>query len=351
MIARGGARIAAALAFGLSAASAAAPDAAPIAAAADHHLHIQGAEVTAMLNAAAAATPERFRRLNPDILKTRTGDDALAALDAAGIARGVLLSEAYMFASRFSALPPAEVARLTRIENARTVAAALASRGRLLAFIGVNPLHESSVAEMRYWACRPGVTGVKAQLGNTGFDPRSPDHRARLARMFDIARESGMAIAVHVRSANDYPVADVDAFIGTVLPHAGSTPVQIAHGGGQGRLDEATVAALARYADAIARKAPGTGKLVFDLAVIVDADTDPHLAARYARTMRAIGIERFVFGSDWPSLHSPREYGRLLQAGLPLDRAEWRRLLGNHAPYFDARKTAGACAGKGPADR
>lgn len=307
----------------------------PRAPAADHHLHIQGPEVTVQINKAAAEAPERFERLNQDLLKTRTLPDVLKTLDEAGIRQGVLLSEAYMFASRFSTLPPAEAARLTRIENADTVAAAQASGGRLLAFVGINPLSDFAMDELRYWACRPGVTGIKVQLGNAGFDPRSPDQVARLARIFAFARDNRLAIVAHVRSEADYPVSDVDTFIDRILPFAGNTPVQIAHGGGSGRLDAAAVAAISRYADAIRLKRPGTRNLVFDVAlIVVDEKTDPALTSAYAAKMREIGMKRFVFGSDWPTLYSPSQYSDVLQSKLSLTRREWAGLLGNRAPYF-----------------
>lgn len=313
--------------------------------AADHHLHIQGPEVTVQIKKAAADSPERFERLNKDLLKTRTLADVLKTLDEAGIRQGVLLSEAYMFASRFSTLPPAEAARLTRIENADTVAAAQASGGRLLAFIGINPLSDFAMDELRYWACRPGVTGIKIQLGNAGFDPRSSDHVERLARIFAFARDNRLAIVAHVRSEADYPVSDVDNFIDRILPFAGDTPVQIAHGGGSGRLDAAAVAAIGRYAEAIRHGKPGTKNLVFDVAlIVVDEETDPALILAYTAKMREIGMKRFVFGSDWPTLYSPARYSELLRSKLPLTRREWTKLLRNRAPYFSSSSRRGRAA-------
>nr|WP_246623743.1 amidohydrolase family protein [Sphingomonas colocasiae] len=315
--------------------------------AADHHLHIQGPEVTAELRKAAARSPERFERLDRQMLETRTLEDALRTLDQAHIRQGVLLSEAYMFASRFSTLPPAEATRLTRIENAATVAAARASGGRLLAFIGINPLSDFAMDELRHWACEPGVTGIKVQLGNSGFDPRSPDQVETLARVFAFARDNRLAIVAHVRSDADYPASDVDTFIEKILPFAGDSPVQIAHGGGSGRLDSAAVAAIARYTDAIRHRKPGTKNLVFDVAlIVVDEEADPALISAYSAQMREIGIKRFVFGSDWPTLYTPARYDRLLQSRLQLTHREWMRLFNNRAPYFrrGARHRHAACA-------
>jgi predicted TIM-barrel fold metal-dependent hydrolase len=325
-------------------AMAASPTSAPAAAAAepslppaavDHHLHIQGPEVTAVLREMAQRTPTMFSMLSPNILETRTARDALEALDAAGIREGVLLSEGYMFASPFAKALPADIDRLTRLENEYNVAAALNSGGRLHAFVGVNPLAENAVSELRHWAGRDGVTGVKLQLGNSGFDPRSATHLARLGALFEAAREARLPLVVHLRSIPDYSPADVQRFIDEVLPKAGDIPIQIAHAGGFGGLDEATLGALQTWAVAIRRQAPGTENLVFDLGLVIVSDkTDAEQARRLVAAIRAIGVERFVIGSDWPSVYTPDVHNRLLQSQLPLTRAEWKIILANRAPYL-----------------
>jgi predicted TIM-barrel fold metal-dependent hydrolase len=306
-------------------------------AAVDHHLHIQGPELTAELRRIAVRTPEVFKGIDPSMLNSRTGADALRVLDEAGIQQGVLLSVGYAFASPFAMTDKQDVARLTRLENEYNVAAALASGGRLKAFVGVNPLADGAVDELRYWAGRKGVTGMKMQLGNSGFDPRSSAHIAKLALLFDAARATGLSIVVHARSAEDYGCADAKRFIDEVLSHAGDLPVQVAHAGGYGGLDEATLAALSAYAAAIERNAAGTKNLVFDLAaVIIDDKTDTQRARRFVELVRGVGLSRFVMGSDWPGLYSPRKHNELTQSQLPLTAAEWRVILSNRAPYFTA---------------
>lgn len=301
----------------------------------DHHLHIQGPEVTAELRRMATRLPELFKGMDSSLLDTRTGTDALQALDEAGMKQGVLLSEAYLFASPFAKQDQLDIARLTRLENEYNVKAALASAGRLRAFVGVNPLADGALAELRYWAGRKGVTGVKLQLGNSGFDPRSSNDLAKLAAFFDTARIVRMPLVVHARGATEYGAEEAQRFIDQVLPHAGDLPIQLAHAGGGGGLDEATLAALSTYAAAIEHHAPGTQRLVFDLAlVVVDDNTDARLAQRFVELLRRIGPIRFVMASDWPTLYSPARHNQLTESQLPLTEAEWRVILCNHAPYF-----------------
>lgn len=305
------------------------------AASVDHHLHIQGPEVTAELRRMAARLPELFKGMDSSLLNTRTGADALRVLDEAGIKQGVLLSEAYIFASPFAQQDQLDIARLTRLENEYNVEAAQASAGRLRAFVGVNPLADGALDELRYWAGRKGATGVKLQLGNSGFDPRSSNDWVKLATFFDTARIVRMPLVVHARGATEYGAEEARRFIDQVLPHAGDLPVQLAHAGGGGGLDEATLAALSTYAAAIERHAPGTRRLVFDLAVVVtDGNTDARLAKRFVELLRRIGPTRFVMASDWPTLYSPARHNQLTESQLPLTEAEWRVILSNRAAYF-----------------
>lgn len=305
------------------------------AAVADHHLHIQGPALTAELKRIAARNPAVFTEIDNAILKERTGPDALRVLDEAGIKQGVLLSEAYMFASPLAAADKLDVARLTREENRFDVQAALASGGRLIAFVGIDPLNGNALDELRYWAHQRGVTGIKLHLANSGFKLDSTKDLSTLAQFVAEARKAQLPLVIHVRSAQAYSKDDVDQFIDKVLPNAEGLSVQIAHAGGWGGIDEPTLKALEAYSSAIARRSPGTEHLFFDLALIVLNDkTDPAILARFVALMRQIGIGRFVMGSDWPAKYTPRAYDSLLESQLPLTTSEWRQILLNRAPYF-----------------
>lgn len=312
-----------------------AEDKAPPPAIGDYHMHIQGPAITANLRRMKAARPEIFAGMSDDLMTERTGADALAILDKAGIRQGTLLSVAYMFASPLTQPAPADMAALTRQENAYNVAAGLASHGRLQAFVSVNPLASNAMDELNYWRGRPGVSGLKLHLANSGFDPRSPADVGKLAAVFAFAGRNALPIAIHVRNAKDYGAQDARTFIEQVLPGMGDVPVQIAHGGSWGELDQATVDALSLYADAIEKKAKGTGNLAIELALVVVNDkTDPALAVSFVAVMRRIGMERFILGSDWPAIYTPDQYYALLRTQLPLTAEEWAVIFRNEAPYF-----------------
>jgi predicted TIM-barrel fold metal-dependent hydrolase len=302
---------------------------------ADYHLHIQSQALSDALRHFAEHDPQIFAGLDRSLFRARTGTDALRLLDAAGIKYGVLLSEAYMFTSPIFHFQNMDTARMTREENAYNVAAAANSGGRLVAFISVNPMSSGAIREIDHWHRTGGASGIKLHLANSQFDFKSAKDIAALKQVFSEAKKCSFPIIIHLRNAQDYGAAQVDTFVNEVLPSAGGIPVQIAHGAGWGGLDEQTISALAAFSKAIAAHRPGTASLTFDLALVVfDEHTDPRLAQRFVAQMRAIGIERFAMGSDWPGKYTPGDYVRLAERVLPLKDAEWRVILAHRAGYI-----------------
>ena len=96
-----------------------------------------------------------------------------------------------------------------------------------------------------------------------------------------------------------------------------------------------TIAAVSAFSEAIAAHRPTTERLTFDLALVVfDEHTDTAKAQRFVDLMRKIGIERFVMGSDWPSVYTPGQYVRLADRVLPLGPQGWRVILAHRAAYI-----------------
>lgn len=309
-----------------------------IVSAADHHLHIQSDLATAEMRSVAERLPELFARLNPALLAPRDVADALAVLDDAGIEEGVLLSEGYIFSSPF-ATPGTEplAAERTRLENQFNVDAALRSNGRLKAFVGINPFSAFALDELRHWAGRPGVTGVKLHLGNSGFDPKSDEHVTTLANFFEEVGKVGLAVLVHVRHAGPYDPSDTVTFIERVLSRAPGATIQIAHGGAGGGVGDA-VEAITHFADAVTTRARGTEGLLVDLSCVLSVEPNSEEGssqlARFAQEARRLGLDRIVMGSDWPTLCSPREHDALIGSQLPFTPEEWLGIANNRASYL-----------------
>jgi predicted TIM-barrel fold metal-dependent hydrolase len=306
---------------------------------ADHHLHIQGPEITAALKKVVARDSSILGQTSAEVLNPRTGADVLRLMDAAGIHKGVLLSEAYMFGSPLFAPDKPDVAALTRAENAFNVAEAKQSGGRLVAFIGVDPISPTALPEIEHWSGH-GADGVKLHLANSFFDFGAPAQIDQLRDVFASAKAHRLPMIIHLRNRQQWGAAQANAFIDQILPAAEGLPVTIAHGAGWGSLDAPTTEALDAFAGAIAAKKPGTANLSFDLAVLVVPWTKPDDPARFVEAARRVGLERWQFASDWPAKFTPGEHLDFLAKTLPFAADEWRQIAAHTAPYLPHTRQA-----------
>ena len=306
----------------------------------DHHIHIFSPKSSAVLKAICKAVgptrcPEEISK------EPSTGDDVVHALDAAGIRKGVLLSGAYFFASPAAAVPSDKLAPEIRAENTFIVAQAKAHCGRLVPIISVNPLWPGAIAEIDHWGKVGGAAGLKLHLGNSGFDFRDPVQVRKLAAVFAAADRNHLAIIIHLQTQlSSYGPEDARIFLSRVLPSAPHVPVQIAHVGSGGGLDKGVLSVLAVFADAIRDKPTLTRHLVFDLAMVPDLFSNARKLSAAAsddvalgKTMRSIGLNRFVPGSDYTFGLDLRAYYSNQKASLALGDADWRAIAHNQAAY------------------
>jgi predicted TIM-barrel fold metal-dependent hydrolase len=307
----------------------------------DHHVHLASPALEDYVAKLNKLDPSAFEHLSPDIFSRPTAATLRRLLDKAGVKRAVLLSSGYLFLTGGKLANAATEERELRDENRFVVDAARHSHGRFVAFVAVNPFEANADEELAYWKDKPGVSGIKLHLGAAGFHASSPEQVAGLAKFFAAAREANLPLVVHLRGAGPFPKSEVQTFIANVLSQAGDLPVQIAHGGGYGGADPATIDSLTAFGEAIARRAPGTKNLVFDISGVVMPERDAEALGSseaqlrlFVAEMRRIGLDRFVMGSDWPAIGRIATYYALMRRKLPVTEAEWRRLCRNQAPYI-----------------
>lgn len=337
------------------------PDAAPTSGepgvVVDHHVHAFGPEVRSWLE----------RELDLPPLPELGVEALIQAMDEGGVARAAILSNAYFFA-RTTERQPAD-AEAFRAENSRVAAAVARYPERLVGFCGLNPLADEALAELARCGDDLGLTGIKLHLANSGVDLRNEEHLERLGQVFAAANRRGLGIVIHLRTANpDYGAEDARHFADRVLPLAPDVTVQVAHMAGWGGYDPATDAALGELA-----RPDLPPNVIFDLAAVVrpvrepgtpearelpeapdavpappapDATASPDATsvpaptwwpeARYERLveqMRALGIERIVFGTDWPEW-TAEAYRADLSTHLPLTLEEFAVIDRSWAPWF-----------------
>jgi predicted TIM-barrel fold metal-dependent hydrolase len=291
----------------------------------DHHQHLLSAAMTS-----AGQQPITAQKL-------------VASLDAAGIRRAVLLSNAYRFANPLlTTRVPDEYSRVVE-ENDWTAREAAKYPKRLVAFCGFNPLRDYALRELGRCARDPRFgRGIKLHFGNSDVDVDDPVDLAILRRLFRSANVAGMALVIHLRPSEaqkrPWGAKQARVFLDELLPAAPDVVVQIAHlaGGGGGSLEPAAEEALAVFASAFTQKDPRVNRLYFDVSGITGGVNSAPRAARIAQLLRTIGTKHLLYGSDGgdPTDPSPKD----ALAGfrkLPLMPVELRAIEANVASYLD----------------
>lgn len=272
--------------------------------AADLHLHI-GSQASADL--VGSLQPSSAR-------DSTTAQNALDALDAAGVDRGLVLSMAYLFGGpEARADQSLDEEEMVRAEN-DYVAAQLASVGdRLVGACSVNPLADYAHREVDRCLNVLGFGVLKLHFTNSDVDLRSDDHLARLEAVWQVLESEGAAAYVHMRTrAEDYGAQDAKRFIDDVIAPRPGVPVHVAHMSGWGGYDDATDEALGEFVTAIEEGRLDRQRIWFGLGAVVfqpeAAGADTALARtvreanqKLASRVRQLGTDRVTYATDWPS--------------------------------------------------
>ncbi len=297
----------------------------------DHHVHIHSPAILAILPD-YCASPGRASPCDPEFSTPLTAGDLLLAMDKAGIRRARVMSTAYLAESPMMVPPAPDHVAIVRKANDFTVALAREHRGRLEAYIGVNPLTATALWEIDRWHGDRNVAGVKIHLANSRFDYHQPDQVKTLATTVRAAAAARLRIMIHMRNrAAGYGAEEARIFLRDVLPAAQGTTVQIAHAAGWGGIDSATIDALGVFADACEQDRARCANLYFDLGAITPGAASGQNKTALVGLMRRIGIAHFLPASDWPFARDLRAYYAGL-ASLPLTRSEWRQIARNTGP-------------------
>jgi len=300
----------------------------------DHHMHLRSENSSAAWAALCEAMPAACGEL-PSSPPPTTAEDLIPLLDEAGLEGGAVLSIAYFFG--FPALVETEFndPALVRAENQFVADQVALYPARLSGFFSVNPLADYATEEVRYWAGRPELDGLKLHLANSDVDFEDRDHLARLSELFSVLDAHQASAVIHLRNRSpDYGYADATSFIDAVLVPAPNVVVQITHMGGWGGYDDATDSAAQAFLDAFADGRLDRQRIYFDLAAVVLANTSESQLETLGQRIREIGAERILFGTDWDALATPAETRLNLAALNFVDAKTWAIIIGNRAPWL-----------------
>jgi predicted TIM-barrel fold metal-dependent hydrolase len=204
----------------------------------------------------------------------------------------------------------------------------------------LNPLREYALAELQRCAHDPRLRrGIKLHFANSDVQLDNPVHVERLKRVFRAANQHHMAIVIHLRASiskrRPYGTPQARVFLEELLPLAPDVVVQVAHlaGSGSGEDDPAADEVMGVLAEAVGKHDLCTSQLWFDVSAVARGVT-PADALRIVSTLRRVGLDRILYGSDGAiEGNRPAEAWTAFRR-LPLTEAEFIQIAGNVAPYL-----------------
>lgn len=270
-------------------------------------------------------------------LPPRDGAELVRRLDAAGIARAVVLSVAYTYGDERKPIKEEDRDRMTREENDWTSAQVVANAPRLIGFCSANPLREAALAEIDRCLSLPRMKGIKLHFGNSGVSLRNPAHLGRIAQVFALAERRRVPVLVHMRARGgaDYGAEDARIFVDKLIPQAPDVDIIVAHLGGGGSYPAQVDEVMGAFAEAFQAADPRTARLYFDLAGVVEPDTSAADAASIARRIREVGASHVLYGSDTSPPGGTIAAGwQIFRSKVPISRAEIQTIADNRLEFI-----------------
>lgn len=300
----------------------------------DHHQHL-------MSEAARSVTVEWLRAIDTSFARRSESeplvdaDQLVRALDSAGIAKALVLSNAYWF-SRGATERSGEYQKV-KAENDWILAQTGRHPDRLYAACSVNPLRSHAVAEIERCAASGRFKALKVHFDASGVDVTNPEHVARVRRTFAAANRLRMPIVAHLQSeAGPYGGEQARIFLNDIMAGAPDVTVTVNHLWGGGLYGRGPANALAVFADAVQRGDPKTRHLTFDLAQASMMVRKHEERAQLVERMRQIGFNRLLYGSDGSQWNGvpPKQHWEEFRDCMPLTRAELDSVATNVAPHL-----------------
>lgn len=298
---------------------------------ADHHVHVLSPRLVGDWKSLGVP----FSR--PDEFYSST-----APLFERGVERALLLSMAYLYGSedfREMGLSPEDERERVRGENDFVAGLARATPERLVAFGAVDPMRPYAAEEARRCLDEAGMKGLKLHLLNSGVDLANGEHVARLASVVGVARERKAPVLIHLGTVEE---GEGERYVETLLRDvAGGVELYVAHLGGSGGYGAGAEEVMEAFARRIGPGGAFAGAPVFfevSAVVLVEESYDAQppdrvRLERLAEDLRAVGLERVLFGSDHP-VFDAQDYAHVLKERMALSAEEVERVLANRAPVL-----------------
>lgn len=202
----------------------------------------------------------------------------------------------------------------TKERNDALLAAVATDPQHYFAIASVHPADGLAALEEIDRLVRAGVRHLKFHPNSQEFDPAGPEFAAVLKK----ANEHRMILLVDCFNPMDRNHFSKLMMVALKNPQARFI---LAHMNMTDFRETASIGLL--------RKMRQAENIYFDLSVIASTYANSPLRQELVWTMRTIGMDRMIFGSDWP-FNTPEEALKAVQA-LKLSSSEQRQVLGENA--------------------
>ncbi len=304
------------------------PPAGPAGPVVDHHVHLLSPRLV-----------EDWKSLgvpfsHPDSVYTSlAGLLSDPALEGAMVASMGYLYGSASFRQQLALGPEEELAGVRR-EHDHLASEVRRAPGRVRGFCAVNPRRPYALGELTRCRDSLGLRGVKLHLGSADVDPRDTAHVAAVAAVAAWAETSHLPLLLHLDPERpELDLIHLEPLVSRVIDAHPALEVIVAHLGGSGGYGEWTRQVFRRLT-----RIPAAGRAApvwFELsAVVLDRPsegvppTTAAEAAQLARDLEAAGLDRILFGTDYP-LFTPAAYAETLRSRVPLGPGGWERVFAN----------------------
>lgn len=229
---------------------------------------------------------------------------ALIAIESVNLRRGVVLSNSYNpFTTKESA----------REKNEFVAKSMKKYPGVLSGACAVNPIRDWAMEEIRN-CHKDGLKVLKLHTVASGMDLTKPEDQTTLRQILAELKKLKMTLLVHGNFTNSY---EAKCLLKTLQEYP-DVRVIIGHGLGKD------------YDKLLEFTHPRFLVDVSGICVWTKTETERR---DYASAMRKIGLDRFIFGSDWPVFH-PAEIMSAVRK-LPLSSGEADQIIFDNGKLLD----------------
>jgi predicted TIM-barrel fold metal-dependent hydrolase len=202
----------------------------------------------------------------------------------------------------------------TRQQNDAVIAAAAASHGRFFPVASVHPLDGQAAFDEMARVAALGVRVIKLHPNSQNFDVADPAVAALAARA------GALHLILLFDSYKPWDASEIGKFLMLSVQNP-NTRFILAHMGWSQFRETLAFAQLRRLGIG--------GNVWFDLSAIAPTYADSPLEPELVWTIRQIGTERLLFGSDWP-VYTPAESADAVRR-LGFTPAEQRQIFHDNA--------------------